>query len=224
MTPTHSPFNAPRIAAVALGIALLASCAADGSTQSQGVDTVEVLLASGPTSYMISAGDTLSGIADRAGVSLAAVVAVNGWPDGSSHLILPGDTIALPSGATTPAPPKPAATATADSSTSTTLPSFAPCDATSLEQAIGDDQFSSMIVFECDANWAGGTYITTGGDYWTAILKAKNLAWVNQDFNDVCSDGNTLPFFARVYCPRDVSIDDVNDPSDSMYQTDQTDH
>lgn len=60
-------------------------------------------VAAGP-SYTIVSGDTLSGIAGRAGVPLDDLIAVNGWSDGENHTILPGDVITLPEGATVPTP------------------------------------------------------------------------------------------------------------------------
>lgn len=50
--------------------------------------------------YTVAAGDTLSGIASRAGVSLRALLAVNGMT--TSSLITPGMNIHLPVGARTP--------------------------------------------------------------------------------------------------------------------------
>lgn len=48
--------------------------------------------------YTIVSGDTISGIAARADVTVDALVEANGWTDGTDHLILPGDVIALPTG------------------------------------------------------------------------------------------------------------------------------
>ncbi|MCU1388870.1 MAG: hypothetical protein JWL72_2208 [Ilumatobacteraceae bacterium] len=58
-------------------------------------------------SYVVVAGDFLSGIAAAANVSLDSLIATNGWPDGSVHVIYPGDVIALPAGATQPSPKTP---------------------------------------------------------------------------------------------------------------------
>jgi LysM repeat protein len=58
-------------------------------------------------SYTIRAGDSLGGIAQRYGVSLAALLTANGFA--TSSLIVPGQTIALPAGA---APQTPTATPT----------------------------------------------------------------------------------------------------------------
>jgi cell wall-associated NlpC family hydrolase len=57
---------------------------------------------SGGSTYTVSAGDTLIGIASRAGVSLRSLLAINGITAGS--LITPGMEIRLPAGATTPSP------------------------------------------------------------------------------------------------------------------------
>lgn len=50
----------------------------------------------GGETYTIVEGDSLFAIAERLGVSLDALVEVNGWPDGIDHLILPGDEILVP--------------------------------------------------------------------------------------------------------------------------------
>ena len=52
--------------------------------------------------YNVVAGDTLSGIASRAGVSLRALLAVNGFA--ATTLIIPGMEIRLPAGASAPGP------------------------------------------------------------------------------------------------------------------------
>lgn len=81
----HHARIAPCLAAIVVGITLLTSCSSD--------DTATV-----SDTYTINAGDTLSDVAGRAGVSLTDLVAANGWSDGSDHLIIPGDVIKLPQG------------------------------------------------------------------------------------------------------------------------------
>ncbi|HEY4332020.1 MAG TPA: LysM peptidoglycan-binding domain-containing protein [Ilumatobacteraceae bacterium] len=49
----------------------------------------------GPT-YVVVAGDYLGGIAKKTGTTVQAIVAANGWSDGSKHNINPGDKIRLP--------------------------------------------------------------------------------------------------------------------------------
>lgn len=49
--------------------------------------------------YTVVSGDTLVDIASRANVTLSDLIGVNGWADGADHLILPGDVIKLPAGA-----------------------------------------------------------------------------------------------------------------------------
>lgn len=46
--------------------------------------------------YVVMANDTLSAIARKVGTTVDAIVAANGWSDGSSHLIIPGQSIKLP--------------------------------------------------------------------------------------------------------------------------------
>ncbi len=95
-TTAHHAGLARRFTTIVIGIALLTSCA--GSDASSAAD------AASTTSYTINAGDTLSDIAEKSGISLGDLVNANEWPDGSNHLILPGDVITLPQGATAPTP------------------------------------------------------------------------------------------------------------------------
>ena len=62
-------------------------------------DVPEAAPTPGPA-YTVAAGDTLSGIASRAGVSLRALLAVNGMT--ATTLITPGMEIRLPAGANVP--------------------------------------------------------------------------------------------------------------------------
>jgi len=64
----------------------------------------------GASTYTIVAGDTLSGIAGRAGVTLSALLTLNNLT--VTSLILPGRTLQLPSGATPPAAKAAVTTAT----------------------------------------------------------------------------------------------------------------
>jgi LysM repeat protein len=47
--------------------------------------------------YMVRPGDYLSGIAAKTGTTVEDIVAANGWVEGASHIIVPGDQIRLPS-------------------------------------------------------------------------------------------------------------------------------
>ncbi len=99
-----------------LAIGLLAGCGSDGSsavTSTISPESTSSVPSSEPApetvatepavlTYTIVSGDTLSGIAERAGVALDELVAANAWPDGSDHLILQGDVINLPAGASIP--------------------------------------------------------------------------------------------------------------------------
>ena len=107
---SHRAGSARRLAAIAIGIALLVSCSSTEGTTADGVTTAD------SAGYTIVAGDTLSGIADRAGVSVADIVTANEWPDGGDHLILPGDVIKLPQGSSF-VPPKSESPATTTAST-----------------------------------------------------------------------------------------------------------
>ena len=216
--------TAPRLAAIAVGIALLASCASDtsaGSTTTTsttttsdttiaGTDTVDV--AAGAT-YTISAGDTLSDIAARAGVSVADIVDANGWSDGSGHSIFPGDVIMLPLGASTPAP-RPAAPATPSTSadspaTTTPAASTIPfdengalaCDGAALRDAIGDPDFVTFDEISCADGWAGAGYIDVDSVYRPVIFKAEGQRWVLQDWSTVCDLNPDMSPAAQLYCP-----------------------
>lgn len=46
--------------------------------------------------YPVVANDTLSGIAAKNGTTVDAIVAANGWTDGATHVIIPGQKIKLP--------------------------------------------------------------------------------------------------------------------------------
>jgi LysM repeat protein len=58
-------------------------------------------VASGPTIWNVTAGDTCSGIAAAVGVSLAALLSVN--PGINANLIHPGQVLHLPAGSRWPA-------------------------------------------------------------------------------------------------------------------------
>lgn len=65
------------------------------------IQTVASVTPTALTSYRIVAGDTVSAIAARFGVTTAAILAANGM--GSSTIIYPGRTLVIPSGAAAPA-------------------------------------------------------------------------------------------------------------------------
>ena len=151
-------------------------------------------------------------LAGRAGVSVADIVAANGWPDGSDRLILPGDVIELPAGSTAVAP-QPTSPTTApeniDTAT-TTVPSGddAPppangtlaCDVDLIAAGI-DDDFVSIDGFVCDQGWAGVGYIDDQQSYTPLILKAEGQFWVRQDWLTVCQGDTEVPVPVQVYCP-----------------------
>ena len=83
-------------------------------------------------SYVVVAGDALSSIASRHGVSLDELVAANDWPDGAAHLIVPGDSIRLPGDAT---PPRPT-TAPAATTPTTAHPNGAPLTTAATDDAV----------------------------------------------------------------------------------------
>jgi LysM repeat protein len=52
-----------------------------------------------PSTYTVAQGDSLSLISDRACMSVAALVELNGWRDGANHVIHPGDVVQVSPGA-----------------------------------------------------------------------------------------------------------------------------
>jgi LysM repeat protein len=207
MNPTrHRAGIAARLALLALGLTVLASCTTE-TTEADGVVAVEA------AGYSIVAGDTLSGIAQRAGVSVGEIVAANGWSDGSDHLLLPGDVIQLPQGAavapsSAPSPSAPSSSATSSVATESpaSMPATAPpvveaaaCDSDLIGAAI--DDFVSVDGFVCDQGWAGIGYFNTEGFYTPAILRAEGPTWVLQDWRTVCVGNAEVPGLLQGYCP-----------------------
>ena len=52
--------------------------------------------------YTVQAGDYLGGIAAKSGTTVDGIIAVNGWTEGASHVLNPGDKIRLPAKADDP--------------------------------------------------------------------------------------------------------------------------
>ena len=201
---------APRLFAIGLGIALLASCASTETTADDGNEAVDVALDSGSATYTITAGDTLTDIAQRAGVSLAALIAANGWLDGNSHLIVPGDVITLPQGAATPEPRPAAPTVTprptdTGSSAAGNTPidenGLLACDGAAIQAAIGDPDFITFDEIGCENGWAGGGYLNSENTYTPVILRAEGQRWVMQDWTTVCDRYPDMANQAKLYCP-----------------------
>jgi LysM repeat protein len=51
---------------------------------------------SGGGTYTVVANDYLQGIAEKVGSTVEAIVEANGWPEGSAHVLQPGETIKIP--------------------------------------------------------------------------------------------------------------------------------
>jgi LysM repeat protein len=49
-----------------------------------------------PQTYVVQAGDSLSKIASLYDITVEVLISYNGWTDGTSHLLLPGDEILIP--------------------------------------------------------------------------------------------------------------------------------
>lgn len=67
------------------------------------VTTTTVVTSRVEQHYTVVAGDSLSRIADRFGVTMEDLVNYNEWPDGITHVLLPGDLIRIPPNAVVPA-------------------------------------------------------------------------------------------------------------------------
>ncbi len=46
--------------------------------------------------YTVVTGDSLSKIAERFDITTEALINYNGWPEGTNHLLLPGDVVLIP--------------------------------------------------------------------------------------------------------------------------------
>lgn len=82
--------------------ALAAQAPSVEATTVQSTQATTTALAAAPATYRVAAGDTVSGIAARFGLSTASVLALNGL--GWKSLIFPGQVLRLTNGVT-PAPP-----------------------------------------------------------------------------------------------------------------------
>lgn len=212
LNTTHAHSRITCVAALALVIGL-SSCADDAATAATGDTAVGGAAVSGAATYTIAAGDTLSGIADRAAVSLDALVAANGWPNGTDHVIMPGDVVMLPHGAATP-PSLPATSAstqrTVVAASTTTPPTtdaqidakgVRSCDRTAIATAIGDPDFVTFDEIRCENGWAGGGYIDSEGFYRPVILRVEGQRWVLQEWTTVCERFADMPDSAKLSCP-----------------------
>src|SRR5690606_23402679 len=86
-----------------------------GTTESAAAPDGEIVIAAAPATYKVRAGDTVSSIAGRHGLSTASVLALNGL--GWKSIIYPGQVLTLsksgtPPKATAPQTPTAAASAT----------------------------------------------------------------------------------------------------------------
>ncbi len=74
------------------------AAAGTGSTDSTeaGAETSTTVDTSQGGTYEVQPNDTLIGIAKKVNSTVDAIVAANGWSDGTSHVLIPGDTIKIP--------------------------------------------------------------------------------------------------------------------------------
>ncbi len=190
-----------RVVVVVIGLALLAACGTTDDSSADSGAPPESVVATDPVDsagYTVVAGDTLSGIAGRAGVSLSDLVDANGWPDRSDHMILPGDVIALPQGARVPgSAPPPAAP------TDATTPSGGsdPAEESGDYQAISGpfiaslqvDQKTNPIVDPLpDGEYWSWDYTSDGQDVSLTLVQYFVGDACRERFDDCGSDNNTL--------------------------------
>ena len=89
--------------------AVAASAAPTTTTAKGGTTPTTARSGAGAATYTVVANDTLSGIARKSGTTIQAIIAANGWADGASHRINPGDVITLPAKMAETLPRRPAA-------------------------------------------------------------------------------------------------------------------
>lgn len=140
--------------------------------------------------YVVVAGDTLSAIARRNSVTLAALVAVNGWTDGADHPIFPGDRIVLPAGATPATSTTGAPTTTARSTTTAATPTTTAAPRASLGgySATGQ-QYAGPATGD---RTSPITSPLADGVYWAGLASAANGQVVftleQEFFGDACRE------------------------------------
>ena len=190
-----------RIVVVAIGLAVLAACSATDDSSADSVALPESVVATEPVDtagYTVLAGDTLSAIADRAGVSLSDLVDANGWPDGSDHLILPGDVIALPPGARAPGSTPPAV---APSGTTAPTGGSEPAAESGGYQAISSPSAASLQVDQKtnpiidplpDGEYWSWDYTSDGQNVSFTLVQYFVGDACRERFDDCASDNNTL--------------------------------
>lgn len=81
-----------------------------------------------PSTYTVVAGDSLSLISDRTCMSLAELADLNGWDDGSDHVIHPGDVVQINPGACSGVPLVPANYTLPYTAPPTRAPAASPCN------------------------------------------------------------------------------------------------
>lgn len=116
---------------LAVGVAVALTLTGCGSDRSGGPASSVSPTGSGAPSatYVVAAGDSVYGIAERAGVAPTDLVSANGW-DGVDHLIVPGDVVILPTGATAVIPRQTTAPAVASPTLATSPTGTANADYT----------------------------------------------------------------------------------------------
>lgn len=78
------------------GAAPTTTAASGTSSPASSASTTTIAATSDGATYTVVSGDYLLGIATKTGTTVDAIVAANGWTDGSKHVIQPGQVIKMP--------------------------------------------------------------------------------------------------------------------------------
>lgn len=100
LDPTTFPFPGVVVLIPATcGVEATTTTVAGGTAETSpdtATTTTAAALPAGQAAYEIQAGDTLSGIATKFDTTMQAIIDLNGWSDGTDHVLIPGASIKVP--------------------------------------------------------------------------------------------------------------------------------